>query len=66
MSDMAVTEVYFDEPVDEEIAHGPDCRKSPHSGERFLESGVLCDNSTELLIANEQSVPGAISTDLLD
>ncbi len=61
MSNLAVTGDYFEEPVDREIANGPNIRK---------QSGVLHSTITEDLpesiVSNHQAIPGAISPDFLN
>ena len=53
MSDLAVTEAYFREPVDEEIANGPNIRKQPNSGKCLSEPSVLGDDVTECIVTNQ-------------
>jgi hypothetical protein len=52
MSDPAVTGEYFEEPVDDEIANGPDVLKEATSGKRILESRVLNHEFSELIVAD--------------
>jgi hypothetical protein len=51
MSNLAMTEDYFEEPISEEIANGPDVRKNRRSDLR--ESGVRVNNSAELIVTDK-------------
>ncbi len=64
MSDLAVTGDYFEEAVDEEILNGPSGSKC--SGQSMSTSGVAADQTSKMLVADKQPIPGAVLGHLLN